>query len=111
MSPIWLVAIPGVVAVGLWALVDLERFLLFAVLCTIVYPTAIVQPGGTQVALADLLLLAVCAAWLIRNSMRVAPDPYVTGNRLLVPALIFTGVNAASLAWSDDPHKTLIFTL
>lgn len=111
MNPLWAAAIPGVVAFALWALLDLDRFLSVAVLGTIMFPNTLISPGGTQVALADMLLVVVVSAWLVRNSLRLAPDPWVLGNRLFVPGLMFVGVNVASLAWSRDPHSTLVFTV
>src|SRR3954469_657546 len=93
----WIAALPALIALGLWAVLDLQRFLLLVVLCAVVYPTTLISPGGTQVALVDLLLLAAIAAWLVSNTVGTTPDPWLTGNRLLAPTLLFIGVNAASV--------------
>jgi hypothetical protein len=39
------------------------------------------------------------------------PAPWLAGNRLLLPALLFVGVNAASLAWSVHPRDTVQFVV
>lgn len=110
-DPIVLAAIPALVAVVIWAILDGQRFLLFAVLPAMIIPTALIQPGGTQVALADLLLVVVLAGWLVAHSVGAAEGPAITGNRLLVAALLFATVNLLSAAWSDRPRDTFIFTI
>jgi hypothetical protein len=76
-----------------------------------VFPPALAQPGGAQVALADLLLILALCAWLVAGSLRVVPAPWLSGNGLLAPALLFVGVNAASVVWSIHPRDTVKFTL
>jgi hypothetical protein len=110
-DPLWLAALPGLVAVGIWALTDLQRFVLFAVMAAMIIPTTLAQPGGTQVALADVLLLVTLAAWVIGCSIRVIPGPWLAGNRMLLPALLFVAVNGASLMWSTSPRSTIVFTI
>lgn len=95
------------VAVAVWALVDLERFVLVAVLATMVLPYALLQPGGAQVAAADLLLVVALGAWLVRASAGAAPAIWTAGNRMLAPGLLFVAANAASLAWSVAPRDTV----
>ena len=110
-DPLWLAALPGLVAVGLWALTDLQRFVSFALTAAMILPMPLAQPGGTQVALADVLLLFGLGAWLVAGSIRKAAQPWLAGNPFLMPALVFTGVNGMSLIWSDSPRSTLIFTI
>lgn len=110
-EPILLAALPALLALVIWAVVDGQRFLLFAVLPAMIVPTALIQPGGTQVALADLLLVVVLAGWLVAHSVGAAEGPAITGNRLLVAAALFATVNFVSIAWSDRPRDTLIFTI
>lgn len=109
----WLViaAVPVLVAVGLWALVDLERFVMFAVLGMLVFPASLAKPAGANIALADVLLLLAAVAWLVTNALRVSPDPYTRRNPLLFPALLYLLVNVASLLWSVNTHHTLLFVL
>lgn len=104
-------AIPAALALVLWALVDLERFVVFAVLGATILPASLAKPFGTNVAGVDILLLIALAAWLIANSVGGAPDPWLRQNRMLWPALLFLGVNAASVAWSVKPRSTIIFTV
>ena len=96
-------------AAAVWALVDLPRFVLVAVLGLMILPATLLRPGGAQVSAADLLLLLALGAWLVRSSTGAAQAPWITGNRLFVPGLLFVAVNAASLAWSDDPSATIKF--
>ncbi len=110
-SPLWLAALPGVLAVWLWAVTNLQRFVLYAVTAAMIVPIALARPGGTQVALADVLLLVAIAAWLVAASIRAVPGPWLSGNRMLLPALVFVAVNAESLIWSVRPRDTLVFTI
>ncbi len=96
-----------IVAAAVWALVDLERFVLVAVLGAMILPAALVQPGSAQVAAVDVLLVVALGAWLVRGSVQRSPAPYIAGNRLLAPALLFIAVTAASLAWSVTPSETV----
>lgn len=107
MTPLVLTAVPALLAVLLWAIVDLERFLLFAVLAASVVPASLIQPGGTNIAGVDVLLLVALAAWLINNSLRNAPNPRIRGNPMLLPAVLFVGVNWMSIAWSVHIHTTI----
>lgn len=95
------------VAAAVWALVDLERFVLLPVLGAMVLPYALLQPGGAQVAAADVLLMMALGAWLVRGSLGAAPAVWTAGNRMLAPALIFIAANAASLAWTVAPAQTV----
>lgn len=110
-SPLWLAALPGLLAVWLWAITDLQRFVLFAVLATMVLPQALLRPGGTQVALADLLLLVALAAWLVARAARAPAPSLPLRNGLIIAALVFVAVNVQSLAWSDRPEETIKFTI
>src|SRR5947209_3555989 len=104
MTPLVLAGVPALLAILLWAIVDLERFLLFAVLAATVVPASLAQPGGTNVAAVDLLLLVALAAWLINNSLRNAPNPRLASNPILFPAILFVAVNWISVAWSVRLH-------
>lgn len=110
-GPIWFAMVPGALAMLIWALTDLERFVLCVLLSAMIIPLALVQPGRTQVALADLLLLVALLAWLISASVRTAAAPWLSGNRLLAPTLLFVAVNAASLIWSVSARDTVVFTI
>lgn len=111
LGVLWIAVVPAAVAVGLWALLDLQRFLLFAVLPAMIYPVPLATPGGAQIAIADALMLVALGAWLIENSVRQRPAPFVAGNRFLVPALLFVLLNVLSLAWSDRPRETVEFCI
>jgi O-antigen ligase len=111
IDPLWLAALPAVVAIGIWAVVDLERFVLIAVLSAMIAPAALATPSSTQIALADVLLLVALGAWLVTGSARAVAGPWLAGNRLLAPALLFVAVNAESLAWSVRPRDTVIFVV
>jgi O-antigen ligase len=104
-----LAAVPAVVAFVLWTLVDLERFVLFAVLTAMIYPASLAKPAGTNIAIVDVFLLLAIGSWLINSALRNAPSPYVRGNPLLWPALLLVTINWTSLAWSTDPHRTFAF--
>lgn len=111
-DPLWLAALPGLVAVTLWALTDLQRFVSFAVTAALILPITLVQPGGTQVALADLLMLFAFAAWFVAGSVgRRASKPWISGNPLFFPLVLFVAFNGISLAWSVNTRSTLIFTI
>ncbi len=111
MAVLLIAAIPGAVGLLLWAIVDLENFVLFAVLGAIVFPASLAKPFGTNVDAADILLLIAVSGWLISNSVGRAPDPWTRGNSFLLPALLYLAVNAASIAWSINTHATLVFTV
>ena len=64
------------VAAVVWALADLERFLLIGVLGAMTFPQALVSPAGALVAAADILLVVALAAWLPRPpGPPLAPRP------------------------------------
>lgn len=110
-SPLWLAAVPGILAIGLWAVADVPRFVLYAVMAALILPVALVQPGGTQVALGDALLLVALGAWLIAGSIGRVSGPLLRGNSLLLPCLMFVFVNAESLIWSTGPRSTIVFSI
>jgi O-antigen ligase len=109
MSPLLLAAVPAVLATLLWAIADLERFVLFVVLAAMVYPASLAQPAGTNIAAVDLLLLVALASWLINNSLRNAPNPDLRNNPLLFPALLVVVVNWISLLWTVRSRSTIAF--
>jgi O-antigen ligase len=111
MKVLLLSAIPGAAALGLWALLDLENFLLFAVLGATIFPASLGHVGGSNIAAVDVLLVVAIVAWIITNSLRRAPDPAVRGNPLVLPALLFTLWNTVSIAWSIHASKTLAFSI
>jgi O-antigen ligase len=104
-------AAPALGALLLWAILDLENFVLFAVLGTIVFPASLAKPFGTNVDAADILLLIALSAWLVSNSLGRAPDPWIRRNSLWWPAMFYLTVNAASIAWSVKPRSTLFFAV
>lgn len=104
---LWLAAAPALTALVLWAITDLHRFVYIAIPAAMVFPSALIQPGGAIVALADLLILGALGAWIVVNAVRGEPAPRLKGNPMLLPTLIFAGLTAASLAWSDDVGATL----
>src|SRR4051812_15315868 len=110
-DPLWLAALPAGIAVAIWAGGDPQRFVLVAGLGGVNAPAPLATPGRTQGALAHVLLLVALGAWLVSGSARAISGPWLAGNRLLAPALLFVGVNAESLAWSVDPHETVLFVL
>jgi glycosyltransferase involved in cell wall biosynthesis/O-antigen ligase len=99
-------AVAAAVAAALWALADLERFTVVAVLAAMAFPHAVLQPAGAQVAAADLLLLLALGAWLARAALGTAPPLQVAGNPVVGPALVFAGVTAASFAWTTSLPAT-----
>lgn len=119
LAEIWVVRAPGrttalallalsVVGISaLWALADLERFVLVPFLAAMTFPATLVAPAGAQVAFADVLLLVALGAWLVRASVGAAPAPFLHGNRLLVPGVVWVGVTTASIAWSVAPGETV----
>ena len=111
LVPVLIAASPALVALVLWAIADLERFVLFAVLASMVYPASLAKPGGANVAIVDLLLVLALASWIVNSAMRNAPSPWLRGNSFLIPALLFVAVNTASLVWSIKPKSTAIFSI
>lgn len=111
MKVVVIAVAPAVAALLLWAILDLENFVLFAVLGSIIFPASLAKPFGTNVDAADILLVIALAAWLISNSLGRAPDPWVRRNSLWWPAMFYLTVNAASIAWSIKPRSTLVFTV
>src|SRR4051794_1130938 len=103
--------VPGLLALGFFTIRNLERMVLYALLPAMLYPTTLLQPGGTQIAIADLLLIVVISAWLVAYSVGTAPGPWLHGNRFFLPAVAFTFVNLASVTWTSSPRSTLTFVL
>jgi O-antigen ligase len=104
-------ALPAAVALGVWAAADLQRFVLWFVLPAMIVPAALVRPGGTQVALADILLLVALALWLILRTAGRVPRMRLSGNPILLPAVLFVSVAADSIAWSVNQGATVKFTI
>lgn len=110
-SPLWLAFVPVLLAAGMWAVKDVQRFVLFGVLSAMIIPEAIIRPGGTQVAAADLLLLVALGVWLFTGSVGTGAHLWISGNRLLLPTLLFVAVNAESILWSVRPNDTVRFSI
>lgn len=108
---ILVVAGTALLAAAAWALVDLERFVVVAVLGAMIFPLALAQPGGALVAGVDVLVVIAVGAWLLRLSVGAAPAPWTSANPLLVPTLLYAGVTGASLAWSVDLPATVKATV
>lgn len=106
-----LAALPTVVALVLWAMSDVEWFVLIAVLVAAVFPATLLKPFGTNIAAVDLLLVVAVVVWIVRNALRRAPDPWIRRNPLLPAAALFVTVNGLSMIWSIHPRSTLIFTV
>ena len=96
---------------GLVALRYPQSFLLLGVMSALCFPNTLASPGGTQVATADLLLVAVLFAWLIANSAGATPGPWLIKNPMAWPLIAFTVFNAVSFAWSDNRRETLVFSV
>lgn len=111
MTPIAFAAVPLLLALVLWAIIDLEQFGLYILLGAMLVPASIIKIVGTNVALADFLLMIALAAWLVTNSIGSSSGPWLRSNWLALPAALLVCVNAASLAWSTQPHSTLLFTI
>lgn len=109
MVVVLLAALPAILGVLLWALVDLEKFVLFAVLAAVVYPASLLHPAGTNIAAVDVLLFVALAAWLVNNSVGNAPDPFIKANPLVLPGLIFVGIVWISLLWTSGIKGTVSF--
>lgn len=108
MTGVVLAGIPGIAAIGLWALRDTERFLLFAVLSAmVVSPLTLFRPGGAQVALADVLLIVAGLACVISIAAGQRVSFAIRGNTLLPALLAFATINALSLGWSVDRSATV----
>jgi len=112
VSPVLLVVLaPFAVGLVVWAIVDLERYLMFAVLTSIVFPASLGKPGGANIAAADVLLLLALVSWLINNAVGNAPDPMVRGSKLILAGVAFAAIQAVSLIWTTNPHRTLQFSI
>ncbi len=103
---LWAAVTAAFVALA-WALIDLEQFVLVGLLAAMIFPQAVLSPGGALVAVADLLLLAALGAWVARASLQAGAPVWVTGNPLVVPSLVFAFVTAASVIWSRDPASSV----
>lgn len=110
-SPVWLAALPLLIAMGIWAVTDLARFLLVAVMASLIIPQSIAQPGGAQVTPSDILFVVLLGGWLIGYSVGRAPRPWLRGNRFVVAAFAFVVFNAESLVWSSNPRSTITFAI
>ena len=108
MSPVLLAIClaPAAVATWIWAIRDTPHFFLYGVLSAMVLPVAIFEPAGTQVALADLLLLVGLAGWAVAAAARRVSPPWLRGNALIFPTAIFVLLAASSVAWSVDRSAT-----
>jgi O-antigen ligase len=104
-------AIPAVLALFVWALTDLERFVTYAVLGSIAFPMTLARPGGTNVDAADLFLLIALASWLLNQSLHRAPDPQFKRTKFFPAVLTYWAVTAMSIAWSVKVRSTAIFSV
>jgi O-antigen ligase len=104
-----LVAAPTLLALLVWALIDLERFVLFVVLPSAIYPATLFKAGGANVAIVDITLLIALVSWLVNNSVRNAPDPQIRRNWLFAAGAAFAGLQWVSLIWTDNAHQTISF--
>jgi hypothetical protein len=97
-----LLALGAVVLLALLLLVlrDLEAFVLVVVFCSMVFPQSLVSPGGSHVALSDVLLLLAGACWLAWFAVRGEPLAWLRGNAYLPVSLAFAGFTLASVLWS-----------
>jgi len=111
LTVLLIAAIPGLLGLVLWAVVDLENFVLFAVLGAIVFPASLAKPFGTNVDAADILLVIALIGWVVSNSVGGAPNPWTRGNSMFVPAVLYLAVNVASIVWSINTHSTLVFAV
>jgi O-antigen ligase len=110
-TPLILAALPVLVALLFWAIIDLERFVLYVLLPSSIFPGTLAQPGGVNVALVDVMLVIALVSWLINNSIGNAPDPCVRRNWLCVAGVGFAGLQWVSLIWTDDPRNTVSFAI
>ncbi len=112
MSPIFLVVVaPLALALCLWALLDLERFVLIVVLGSMFFPGDIAQPGGANVSAIDVFTLLALGSWLINSAVRNAPDPLGKGKPIILAGIIFAVLQWVTLIWSSSPHRTLIVSI
>src|SRR5690349_7431935 len=84
------------------AIRDLERLVLVVVFCSMVFPQSLASPGGSHVALSDLLLVIALASWLAWFAVRREPVPLLRGNPYLAPSLAFAAITFASVLWSTN---------
>lgn len=104
-----LAGLPAGLGVLLWAVIDLERFVLFVVLGTAIYPATLTKVDGANIALVDVALVIALVAWLINNAVGNAPDPWLRRNPLLYAGIAFSGIQWVSLIWTVDVGKTVSF--
>jgi O-antigen ligase len=101
-------ALPGIAAIALWALLDTERFVLWLVLSAMVLsPLTLFDPGGAQIAAADVLLLLAAAACAVRLAVGLDRELFRRPNVMMGPLLVFVTYNAVSIGWSVDPGATV----
>jgi hypothetical protein len=109
LTAVWFAGVPGLLALFLWAIADLESFVLFAVLPAMIIPQTLLNAGPAQLALADVLLIVALGAWLLARMRGAGSAPLLQGNSLLAPSLVFLFVAVESLAWSERPADTIEF--
>jgi O-antigen ligase len=107
----FLVAVPALLAATYFAVAHLENFVLVVLPVAMIFPPAIVQPAGVIVALADLLTVVALGAWIVSNAVTGRPRAWIGGNTLLAVAVVFWGLNVASLAWTVDVGDTIKLSL
>jgi len=105
-SPLLVLAVAGLLGAVVWAVVNLQHFILVAVLGAMAFPHPLVSSGGALVAAADLLLLLALGAWLVRAATAQGPSVFIRGNSLVAPCLCFAVVAVLSLGWSVDRFAT-----
>jgi len=112
VSPVLLVVVaPFALGLIVWAILDLEWFVLIVVLTSMLVPASLGKPGGANIAAVDIFLLVALASWLINNAVGNAPDPQFRGQPFALAAIIFAVVQWTSLIWSHNPHRTVEFSI
>jgi glycosyltransferase involved in cell wall biosynthesis/O-antigen ligase len=95
------------VALVTFALFDLERMVLTVVFCAMIFPQSLVSPGGSHIALSDLLLVFSLGVWIAWYAVLRRPTAYVRGNPYLPAALLFAAFTLWSVLWSRDWQLTV----
>jgi O-antigen ligase len=106
-----LIIAPIAIGLLLWALLDLEWFVLTVLLVSLLYPGDIARPGGANVAALDVFVVVALCSWLINNALGNAPDPNVRRQKFVLACAIFAILQWVSLIWTQSAHQTLLFSI